>query len=117
MEKPRIACPHCDEHIEASSLPPNRKYRNASGIDVFGCPTCGKNLKFDPQEYFAVRELMSKGEMPSGMAIDGTKEEDSLPSERAANSVNDSPQKKSGIFEKILGCGVILALIAYLFLR
>lgn len=117
MEKPRIACPHCDEHIEASSLPPNRKYRNASGIDVFGCPACGKHLKFDPQEYFAVRELMSRGEIPSGMAIDGAKEEESLPSEKAATSGSISPQKGTGIFGKILGWGVILAFIAYLFVR
>ena len=120
-EKPKIECPHCKEMIEASSLPPNRKYRNRLGIDVFSCPYCTKNLKIDPYEFVSVKGLMQSGEMPSGIAIEGAKEEDILPCEEAAlayeeTEAPDVPDKLDG-WDKVIGWGIVTLIAIFLISR
>ncbi len=88
MDKPMIRCPHCEEHIEAERLPPNRKYRNEFGMDVFGCPECGQSFRFEPSEYLVVRERLERGEVPEGVAIEAVKVDELLPSEQSAIDIS-----------------------------
>ncbi len=79
-----IRCPHCEEHIDAERLPPHRKYRNEFGLDIYECPECHQNFKFEPSEYFVIRERIEKGEVPEGVAIEGARVNELLPSENMA---------------------------------
>ena len=91
-DKPMIRCPHCEEHIEAERLLPQRKYRNEFGLDVFECPECHQNFKFEPSEYLGIRERIEKGGVPEGVAIEGAKLDDLLPSEKMAIDYDRKPR-------------------------
>lgn len=99
---PLIRCPHCGEHIEPQRLPPQRKYRNEFGLDVFECPDCGQNFKFDPHEYFAVRGDIAMGE---GVAIAGARVDELLPSEKLAIQTT----KPKRYVPLLIGLGALLA--------
>lgn len=81
-KRPMIVCPHCGEHVAADRLPPQRTYRNEYGVDVFGCPKCKEEFKFEGSEYLALRARMENGEIPEGAALDAVKIHETLASER-----------------------------------
>ena len=53
-------CPHCDKDIPKKAIAENRKYRNEAGIDVFACPHCDEQFKFDPDEYLKATKSSNK---------------------------------------------------------
>ncbi len=109
--KPNVKCPHCGEHVEAKNLSNVRKYRNEYGIDVFECPECKNNFKFEPAEYLVARQGIENGEIPEGVAIDSAKENELLPSETLALNYN-GPSRAPWVrlFKKI----IVIALLGYL---
>ena len=111
-----IRCPHCEEHIEAERLPPNRKYRNEFGMDVFGCPECGQSFRFEPSEYLVVRERLERGEVPEGVAIEAVDE--LLPSEQSAIDYDRAAETRLSRAigqksERYFGVGLV-ALVTYI---
>ena len=114
--KPRIRCPHCEEHIEAQRLPGHRKYRNRFGLDVFDCPECHREFKVEPTEYFVAKEGIEKGTISSEAAIAAVKVNECLPSEMLVSNYDRStraPWRKP-----MLTIAIVAALIAvYLIFR
>ncbi len=107
--KPRIRCPHCEEHLEAQRLLTQRRYRNQFGLDVFECPDCHQEFKFEPAEFIVVRDGIEKGEIPTGVAIEGAKTSELLPSEKLA--VERDPRSGSKRIVPLL-TGVVALLAA-----
>lgn len=114
--RPRVRCPHCEEHLEAEKLPPHRKYRNEFRIDVFECPECHKNFKFDPREYFITREGIENGDIPSGVAIEGVKVDELLPSEKMVIDYDRRPRAPWRRPAMAIGIIVVIVL-AYLIFK
>jgi len=79
-----IRCPCCGEIFDARELARRLVNRNNYGIDVFACVECNERIKFDPYEYYGVRELMSRGEIAQGMAIEAYKNAQLMPCEKEA---------------------------------
>lgn len=92
--KARVRCPHCEEHLEAERLPQQRKYRNKFGLDVFECPECHQDFKFEPREYFLMRDGIEKGDISTGVAIQGASVDELLPSEKVAIDFDRGPRPK-----------------------
>lgn len=115
-DKPRVRCPHCEEHIEAERLPRHRRYRNKFGIDVFECPECHREFKFEPAEYIVTREGIEKGTIPAGVAIAGVNVGELLPSETMAldyDRRSRAPWRKPAVIFSI----VVALALAYWMLR
>ena len=108
-----VKCPHCKENIAAERLPHQRKYRNEFGLDVFECPECHQNLKFEPSEYLVIRERIAQGELPEGIAIEGVKVDELLPSEKMAVNYERKPSAPWRGPAKLV-FAIVLLFLAYL---
>jgi ssDNA-binding Zn-finger/Zn-ribbon topoisomerase 1 len=81
--RPQIRCPCCGSIFPVESLQRLRLRRNSYGIDIFGCPECKEQIKIDPYEYLAAREMMERNELPADAAIGAYREAELVGPEKA----------------------------------